>query len=77
MLLTELYNQAIPNYQDLSDDEGSDKKLHDMRKTKLTLRQLNKLRRMNDMRTFEKKQKLSKIRKQYSQPAAESGMPGM
>lgn len=77
MLLTELYNQAIPNYQDLSDDEGSDKKLHDMRKTKLTLRQLNKLRRMNDMRTFEKKQKLSKIRKQYSQPAAEGGMPGM
>jgi hypothetical protein len=77
MILTELYDQAVPNYQDLSDDDGSDKKLHDMRKTKLTLRQINKIRRMNDMRTFEKKQKLAKLRKQYSQPPAEGSMPGL
>lgn len=77
MIILELFDNAPAGYQDMPDD-NSPKKLHDLRKTKLTLRQINKLRRMHDVRTYEKKQKLAKIRKQYAQPAPEGGgMPGM
>ena len=42
MLLLEIYNQQPEAYQDLSQD-NSQLKLSDLRKTRLTLRQLNKL----------------------------------
>lgn len=42
----------------------------DKRKTRLTLRQLNRLRRILDLRRFEKTQDLDKTRKIYAQPAA-------
>ena len=77
MILNELFDPALEGYQDLEDDHGSNRKLSDLRKTKLTLRQLNKLRRMNDIRTYEKSQKLEKVKRQYSQPAEEGGMPNL
>jgi hypothetical protein len=43
--------------------------LGDLRKTRLTLRQLNKLRKMNDIRALEYKDKLKLVRKQYQPPA--------
>jgi hypothetical protein len=36
----------------------------------LTLRQLNKLRKMNDIRAVEYKEKLKRVRQQYAPPAA-------
>ena len=68
MLLTEFFKKDPSAYQDLSQD-NSQVQLGDLRKSRLTLRQLNKLRRMNDVRTFEYKEKLKKIRKQYQPPA--------
>ena len=68
MLLTEIYNQQPQAYQDLSQD-NSQVQLSDLRKTRLTLRQLNKLRKMNDIRSVEFKDKLKLIRKQYQPPA--------
>lgn len=68
MLLIEFFKKDPGSYQDLEQD-NSQIQLSDLRKTRLTLRQLNKLRRMNDLRNFEYKQKLEQIRQQYAPPA--------
>jgi hypothetical protein len=68
MILNELYQPNPPGYQDVAQD-NSQPQLGDLRKTKLTLAQLNKLRRLNDVRSFEFKEKLKKIQRQYSPPA--------
>jgi hypothetical protein len=69
MILNELYERSPSAYQDISQD-NSQPTLNDTRKTRLTLRQLNKLRQMQDIRAYEYKEKLNKIRTQYK-PAAE------
>ena len=69
MILNEIYEKEPNAYQDLSQD-NSQVKLGDFRKTRLTLRQLNKLRQMNDVRTYEYKEKLKLVRQQYA-PAPE------
>ena len=68
MLLTEFFKKEPSAYQDLSQD-NSQPQLSDLRKTRLTLRQLNKLRKMNDIRALEFKDKLKLIRQQYQPPA--------
>jgi hypothetical protein len=65
MILNELYQKQPDAYQDLSQD-NSQVKLGDLRKTRLTLRQLNKLRQMNDVRNYEYKEKLKLVRQQYA-----------
>ena len=73
MILNELYQKSPGAYQDLSQD-NSQTTLNGLRKTRLTLRQLNKLRQMNDVRSYEYKEKLKDIRKQYAQPVAAPAM---
>jgi hypothetical protein len=68
MILLELFSRENSAYQDLSQD-NSQPRLGDLRKTKLTLRQINKLRRLNDVRGFEFKERLEKVRRQYAPPA--------
>lgn len=69
MILTELY-QAVPAaYQDVAQD-NTQPSLGDLRKTKLTLRQINKLRRLNDVRAYEFREKLQRVQTQYAPPAA-------
>jgi hypothetical protein len=74
MILNEFFHKEPEAYQDLNQD-NSQPQLGDLRKTHLTLRQLNKLRRMNDIRTVEYKDKLKLVRQQYA-PAPEPP-PGM
>jgi hypothetical protein len=74
MLLNEFFQKEPSAYQDLSQDNSQTQK-GDLRKTRLTLRQLNKLRKMNDVRMYEFKQKLKLVKKQYAPPpAAPAGM---
>lgn len=73
MILNELYQRQPEGYQDVSQD-NTQPKLGELRKTHLTLRQLRKLRMMNDVRTFEYKEKLALIRKQYAPPPAPPGL---
>jgi hypothetical protein len=73
MILNEIYSREPEAYQDLSQD-NSQPQLHNLRKTRLTLRQLNKLRQMQDVRSFEYKEKLKQVKKQYSPPPAAPGM---
>ena len=73
MILNELYDRSPAAYQDLNQD-NSQTRLGDLRKTRLTLRQINKLRQMNDVRNIEYKEKLKDIRKQYAPPPAAPAM---
>ena len=70
MKLFEMFDAAIPGYQDVESD-NSKPKWRESRKTKLTLRQIRKLRKMNDVRNYEKANSLKKIHAQYSQPNPE------
>ena len=61
------------------EDDNSELKLSDLRKTRLTLLQLNKLRKMDDVRAFERADKIKYVQAQYS-PKVEApmgGLPGM
>jgi hypothetical protein len=73
MILTEIYERSPAAYQDLGQD-NSQPELGDLRKTRLTLRQLNKLRQMNDVRSYEYKEKLKQIKKQYAPPPSAPAM---
>jgi len=74
MKLFEMYDAPVPGYQDVADD-NSKYKWTETRKTKLTLRQIRKLRKMLDVRNYEYNKNLKKIRKQYEPVAQES--PGL
>jgi hypothetical protein len=73
MILNEIYSRQPEAYQDLGQDNAQPR-LGNLRKTRLTLRQLHKLRQMNDIRSVEYKEKLSLIRKQYAPPPAAPGV---
>ena len=68
MNLYEFFEPAPEGYQDLEDDNSQLGK-GDLRKTRLTLKQINKLRQMNDVRAYEYQEKLERVRKQYAPPA--------
>ena len=76
MRLMEMFNEAIPGYQDLESD-NSKPKWKESRKTKLTLRQIRKLRKMMDVRNFERKKHLKKVHEQYGQTAPAEGAPAV
>lgn len=75
MQLFEMFDAPISGMQDLNSD-NSTPTYRTSRKTKLTLKQIRKLRRMMDVRRYEKKIYLNKVRKQYgAKPEQEGGMP--
>lgn len=64
MKLLEMFDPPIAGYQD-SNQDNSKPVWRTSRKTKLTLKQIRKLRKMLDVRNFEKTQHLNKVREQY------------
>ena len=68
MNLFEFFEAAKEGYQDVADD-NSQPQLGDLRKTKLTLKQINKLRQLNDVRAYEYQEKVKQVKKQYAPPA--------
>jgi len=64
------FQEAVPGMQDLGDDKSTK---YALRQTRLTLKQINKLRKMNDIREYEKEAKLKNIRAQYGAPAEDMG----
>jgi hypothetical protein len=75
MILSEMFDAPINGLQDVNTD-NSKPTYKTSRKTKLTLRQIRKLRRMLDVRNYEKKEYLEKVRKQYgSKPEEQAGGP--
>ena len=69
MKLFEMFDKPIEGLQSVADD-NSQPKWRESRKTKLTLRQIRKLRKMFDVRSFERAKNLKQIRKQYMPPPA-------
>lgn len=74
MNIFELFQPEPPGYRTEKDDQTT-LKLTNLRKTKLTLLQLNRLRIMNDVRKLEHEKKIEAVQSQYkAPPAAEGGM---
>lgn len=71
MNLLEMFNPDPANGHRTEKDDNSTVKLSDLRKTKLTLKQLNRLRIMNDVRKLEHEQKLTQVQNQFAQPSSE------
>lgn len=69
MLLNEMFSEYKSGYQEMSADK-SQNKIEDLRKTRLTLIQINQLRKMNDQRNIEFKEKLEKVKVMYATPVA-------
>lgn len=75
MFIAELFEPTPDGYRDEKED-NSVLKLSDVRKTRLSLAQINRLRVMNDVRKYEHEKKLDSITKQYK-PPAEPAAPAM
>ena len=72
MYLIEFYNPAPQGWQDVKDDH-SQPEWGESRKTKLTLGMISKIRKMNEVQSYERAIDLKNIRKQYGAPPAEGG----
>jgi hypothetical protein len=70
----EMFEPPIAGYQDIESD-NSKPKWKQSRKTKLTLKQIRKLRKMLDVRNYEKKQHLKKVHEQYGAKPEAEGQP--
>lgn len=75
MKLYEMYDSPIQGYQDVQAD-NSKPIWKQSRKTKLTLKQIRKLRKMMDVRNYEKQQHLKRVHEQYG-PKAEAEQPSV
>lgn len=72
MNLLEMFDELPGHNTDKEDNTVL--KLSDVRKTQLTLKQLNRLRIMKDVRKLEHEQDLERVKSQYKKPA-EPEMP--
>ena len=73
MNLLEVFKDLLKGYGSEKEDHTA-LKLSDLRKTKLTLKQLNRLRIMNDVRKLEHEKKIDAVQQQYKAPPAQPVM---
>jgi hypothetical protein len=71
MNIFELFDPETPGRYTEKQDK-SVMKLQDLRKTRLSLEQINRMRVMHDVRKVEHEEKLKKVNKQYKAPSAEA-----
>lgn len=76
MRLFEVFEPPVAGYQDV-DQDNSKPTWKSSRKTKLTLKQIRKLRKMLDVRQYERQQHLKKVRKQYGAKPEQGAAPGI
>jgi hypothetical protein len=78
MNVFELFDPS-PDYDGYQTEkqDNSVLKLSDLRKTRLSLDQINRMRVMNDVRTLEHEKKLKQVSKQYKAAGEEGGGAGM
>jgi len=75
MRIQQLFENIEEFYRTPSEDNSS-QKLTDVRKTRLTLKQIKKLREMNDIKKYEQELKFRSLNRQYKPSQAQS-MPQM
>lgn len=71
MILREFYEAPPLGWQETADD-NSRPKWGEGRHSKLTFGEINKIRRMSEVRNYERAKNLKKIRAQYQPPAQPS-----
>ena len=77
MKLLEMFDPPINGYQDVAQDNSAPK-WRETRKTKLTLKQIRKLRKMLDVRNYENQKYLKKVHQQYGASASpDAGAPSL
>ena len=74
MKLFEMFDPPIQGLQDVNTD-NSKPVWRTSRKTKLTLKQIRKLRRMMDVRSYESQLHLKKVRSQYGPASDDTSEP--
>ena len=73
MYITEMFAFQTPiEYRSEDEDNSVLRGLKDMRKTRLTLAQINKMRVMNDLRRYERQKEIEKIKNQYGSTPEEA-----
>ena len=75
MRLMEMFDDDNMTGYRTEKDDNTVMNLSDLRKTKITLRQINRLRIMNDVRKLEHEKDLEQVQNQYKAPAAQP--PGL
>ena len=70
MFLKSLFESEQENYD--AEAVNSVAKKSDTRKTRLTLEQINKLRRLNDLKITEYNKTIAQVKKQYAAPKEEA-----
>lgn len=74
MKLYEVFEPPVSGMQDV-DQDNSKPTWKSSRKTKLTLKQIRKLRRMLDVRQYERQLYLKRVRKQYGAKPDQGAAP--
>lgn len=74
MRLIEMFDDDNMTGYRTEKDDNTVMNLNDQRKTKITLRQINRLRIMNDVRKLEHEKDLEQVQNQYKAPAAPPGL---
>jgi predicted dithiol-disulfide oxidoreductase (DUF899 family) len=74
MILVEFYESNNASALQDAQDDNSAPKFTEARKSRLLLREINKIRRMREVQSYERAKQLKKVRKQYQPPSSDSGM---
>jgi hypothetical protein len=72
MLLNEMFSPPLTGYQDEEDDQNVVTWKNSI-KTRITLRQLNKLRRVRDVHDYERAMEDEQVHEQYGAAEDDSG----
>jgi len=71
MFITEFFDNVPDDYKS-EDEDNSVPTLSDVRKTRLTLAQINKIRVMDDLRKYEREQEIVLVQNQYGSTEEEA-----
>ena len=66
-------NEFLVEYYDAEDDEYSNRDIDDVRRSRLTLKHINRLRKQREVHNIEHASRTERVRKIYGQPADSGG----
>lgn len=63
--------EFLIEYYDAEDDEYNNRQIDDVRRSRLTLKHINRLRKQREVHNVEHASRMERVRKIYAKPAAE------
>ena len=63
--------EFLLEYYDAEDDEYNNRQIDDVRRSRLTLKHINRLRKQREVHNVEHASRMERVRKIYAKPAAE------